>query len=547
MNSLFTFLPFLLLAVIAVPTSPAQNPPRLIPKPFYLKRSLGRFRITGETRLYTCPEGREAAEFLAAEIRKWRNIALTPRPMKKGPFEPGSIILNMGTMDPILGEGYTLSVYSKEVRIFADRRKGLFNGAVTLLQLVLLSRPEKRPSIPCLSIVDTPRFSWRGLMLDCSRTFQSISYIKKTIDRMAFYKMNVLHLHLTDDQGWRLEIERYPELTAKGARFPEKYKEPPSHQGFYTQDEIRDLVKYAAERNITILPEIEMPGHSLAALSCHPELSCTGGPFEIYPFFKGPGVTRDIYCAGKEATFAFLENVLSEATGLFPGKFFHIGGDEVPKARWKKCPLCQARIRGLGLKNEESLQGWFIRRIGKFLAGKGRRIVGWDEILRGGLPPGAVVMSWRGVRGGIAAAKAGHDAVMCPTAYCYFDYSYRRTPTEKVYSFEPVPPGLTPEQEKHILGLQANFWSHIDREPQKVDRQIFPRLLAVAEIGWSPRSARNWDDFKRRLKAHLPLLKAMGISYYSGEKKKTKAAPSRSGRPKRAKRTSALVRGGKKG
>ncbi len=495
--------------------------PPLIPKPSRMEKWTGRFRIGEGTHLYTCPEGRFAAEFLAAGIRKGRKISLHPEPLRKGHYPEGSISLSLVESDPILGpEEYLLNVTSKKASILAHDPKGLFYGAVTFLQAVLSSPRRKSPAVHCLYIHDRPRFRWRGLMLDCSRTFQSVDYIKKTLDRMAFYKLNVLHLHLTDDQGWRLEIKKYPELTREGARFPPKYEEPPSHQGFYTQAEIHDLVDYASKRNITILPEIEMPGHSLAALACHPELSCTGGPFEIYPFFKGPGITKDIFCAGKEATFTFLENVLSEVVSLFPGKFVHIGGDEVPKARWKKCPLCRARMRELGLKNEAELQGWFMGRIARFLQKEGRRVVAWDEILQGGLPPGAVVMSWRGTRGGIAAAKAGHDVVMCPTGYCYFDYSYGRTSTRKVYSFEPVPKDLTAEQAKHILGLQANFWSHIDREPKKVDRQLFPRLLALAERAWSPASVRDWDDFRKRLAAHLPLLKAMGISYWKGTAKR---------------------------
>ncbi len=524
---------FLLLpGTIRAGSSPWWVLPPLIPRPSRMEKRVGRFRITKKTRIYTCPQGKFAAEFLASGIRKWRNVSLEPEPYKKGSPRAGSISLSLVVTDPLLGpEGYILRSSPETVSILANDPKGLFYGAVTLLQMVLTSPPGKSIPIHCLYIQDRPRFRWRGLMLDCSRTFQSVDYIKKTMDRMAFYKMNVLHLHLTDDQGWRLEIEKYPELTAKGARFPKKYKEPPSHQGYYTQAEIRELVQYASKRNITILPEIEMPGHSLAALSCRPELSCTGGPFEIYPFFKGPGITKDIFCAGKEKTFTFLENVLTEVVELFPGKFVHIGGDEVPKDRWRKCPLCRARMRRLGLKNEEALQGWFMGRIAGFLRRKGRRAIAWDEVLQGGLPPEAALMSWRGVRGGIAAAKAGHDVVMCPTGYCYFDYSYRRTPTQKVYSFEPVPEGLTPEQEKRILGLQANFWSHIDREPEKVDRQLFPRLLAVAERGWSPRSSRDWEDFRKRLAAHLPLLKAMGISYWKESAERTPPAKRRKARP----------------
>ncbi len=520
---------------------PAALP--LIPKPMHLERRSGTFRFSVDTRLYTCPEGREAARFLAGEIRRWRHIPLAPEPSKKGSFQEGAIDLELSPSAAPLGpEGYILEVDPGALRIRASHPKGLFYGAVTLLQLLLTSKPASPPSLPCLSITDRPRFRWRGLMLDCSRTFQSPGYIRKTIDRMAFYKMNVLHLHLTDDQGWRLEIKKYPGLTAKGAFFPKKYGEPPSHQGYYTQSQAAELVRYASKRNITIVPEIEMPGHSLAALSSHPELSCTGGPFEIYPFFKGPSITKDIFCAGKEKTFTFLENVLAEVMDLFPGEFIHIGGDEAPKTRWRNCPLCRARMRKLGLKDAEALQGWFTGRIAAFVRGRGRRAIGWDEILQGGLPPGTAVMSWRGTRGGIAAARAGHDVVMCPTGFCYFDYSYKKTPTRKVYSFEPVPPGLTPQQEKRILGLQANFWSHIDREPDRVDRRLFPRLLALAERGWSPKTTRDWKDFQDRLRRHIPLLEARGISVHrEREEERKEKARRRSGSPVRS-----LVPGRKK-
>jgi hexosaminidase len=349
-------------------------------------------------------------------------------------------------------------------------------------------------------------------MLDCSRTFQSLDYLEKTIDRMAFYKMNILHLHLTDDQGWRLQIKKYPELTGEGARFPEHWKEPASHEGLYTQDQMKELVAYAGARNITIVPEIEMPGHSLAALACYPELSCTGGPFEIHPFLKGPSIHKDIFCAGKEETFRFLEDVLDEVVMIFPSKFIHIGGDEAPKARWKECASCQARIKAEGLKDEHELQSWFIRRIASYVESKGRRIIGWDEILEGGLAPGAAVMSWRGRAGGLAASEAGHPVVMSPTSHCYFDYTYDAIDTARAYDFDPCRE-MTAEQAACVLGLQANFWSHIDREPAGVDRQIFPRLLSIAEKGWSPEALRDPVDFLWRVRIHLTHLDEFGIAY----------------------------------
>jgi hexosaminidase len=257
-----------------------------------------------------------------------------------------------------------------------------------------------------------------------------------------------------------------------------------------------------------------MPGHSLAALAVFPALSCTGGPFEIHPFFEGPHIHEDIFCAGNDDTFHFLQDVLAEVIALFPSDFVHVGGDEAPKSRWQTCPKCQARKRALGLASEDELQSWFIERVGRFVESRGKRIIGWDEILEGGLPAGAAVMSWRGVEGGVAAAEAGHDVVMSPTSHCYFDYTYERIDTRRAYSFEPIPEELDAVRAGHILGLQANFWSHIHREPAEVDGQIFPRLLAVAERGWSPRGVRGWEDFQRRVKAHLPRLEMMGVRYH---------------------------------
>lgn len=399
--------------------------------------------------------------------------------------------------------GYTLDVTPAGVAIAAADPTNAFYARQTLAQLTVSNR------VPCVRIVDQPRFPWRGLMLDCSRTFQSLDYLRQTVDRIAAYKMNVLHLHLTDDQGWRIEIRKHPELTRKAARFSPKYGEPDSHQGFYTQAQLRELVSYAAERGVTIVPEIEMPGHSLEVLVCYPELSCTGRiPDDIFPFFKGPGITPDILCAGNEDTFAFLEHVIDEVVAVFPSPFIHIGGDEAPKTRWKACPKCQARIKAERLKDEDELQSYFIRRIEKYILGKNRRLIGWSEILQGGLAPNAAVMDWIG--GADRATREGHDAVMSPTSHCYFDYPYATISPERAYGFEPCA-GLGPYQAKHVLGLQANFWSHIDREPELVDQQLFPRLLALAERGWAPAGVRDWPAFSARLRAQVPRLREMGV------------------------------------
>jgi hypothetical protein len=335
-------------------------------------------------------------------------------------------------------------------------------------------------------------------MLDVARHFRSVSFVKRYLDVMALLKLNVLHLHLVDDQGWRLEIKRYPKLTDIGSRRP-------GQEGFYTQDEIREIVRYAAERFITVVPEIEMPGHCLASLAAYPELSCSGGPFAVQTRW---GITPDIYCAGNEAVFTFLENMLDEVLPLFPGTFVHIGGDECLKDRWKACPKCQARMKTEGLRDEHELQSWFIKRMERWLNVRGRRLIGWDEILEGGLAPNATVMSWRGMEGGIAAARAGHDVIMTPTTHCYLDYEYILLPLEKVYAFEPVPDGVPPER---VLGLQGNLWSEFTPTEQDVDRQVFPRLCALAEVAWSPAARRDWTDFQARLPACLDLLRQNGI------------------------------------
>ncbi|MBI9016811.1 MAG: family 20 glycosylhydrolase [Phycisphaerae bacterium] len=417
-------------------------------------------------------------------------------------------------------EGYILDINTNAITINAYDHKGIFYGIQSLRQLLPTdvfssSASENIPlKIPCAIITDKPQLQWRGLMIDCSRTFWSTEFLKRYIDLLALHKMNTLHLHLTDDQGWRLEIKSHPELTEKCATFAKKYNEPPERQGFYSQTEMKELIKYAAMRNVTIIPEIEMPGHSSEVFVAYPQLSCSGQRSEIFPFFKGPNITDQIFCAGNDATFEFLEDVLSEVADLFPSEFIHIGGDEAPKTAWKSCAKCQGIIKELDLKNEHELQSYFIKRIEKFLNSKGKRLIGWDEILEGGLAENATVMSWRGINGGIAAATSGHDAVMSPTSHCYFDYSYNSISTEKAYSYQPIPAQLTSAQQKHILGLQANFWSHIDRTEVAFDRQIFPRLCALAEVGWSPKETRNWQNFSQRLKPHLKRLEYLGVNYH---------------------------------
>ncbi len=482
----------LLLATTAFASVQGDLGVQVIPKPVQVELADGRFVLTPETVIRPGPGGEPAARLLADALKARCDLDL---PLRAAGV--GGVALTVDAALPLGGEGYRLAVSNEGIALSAATPTGLLWGVQTLLQLLPIERvvglPRQRIEwrVPAVTIVDQPRFGWRGLMLDCSRTFQSPAYLRQTLDRMAAYKLNVLHLHLTDDQGWRLEIRKYPELTAKGAQFAAKYNEPPERQGFYTQAEMRELIAYAAARGITIVPEIELPGHSLAALSVFPHLSC----------------------AGNEETFTFFENVLAEVAALFPSPLIHVGGDEVPKDRWKQCSKCQARMKAEGLKDEHELQSWFIRRAEAMLAKHGKRLIGRDEILEGGLAPNASVMSWRGTQGGIAAAKAGHDVVMSPTSHCYFDYPYTRIDTARAYAFEPVPAELDAEQAKHVRGLQANFWSHIDRAPAQVDRQLFPRLLAIAERGWSPAEVRDWNDFAWRARVQLARLDELGVAY----------------------------------
>jgi hexosaminidase len=369
--------------------------------------------------------------------------------------------------------------------------------------------------------------------LDVGRHFFDKEFVKRYIDLIALHKMNTFHIHLTDDQGWRIEIKKYPRLTEIGSKRKEspmignrKKGDGTPYRGFFTQDDIREIVEYARKRYITVVPELEMPGHSLGALAAYPELSCTGGPHEVMTRW---GVFEDVYCAGNDKVFEFMEDVLTEVIELFPGEYIHIGGDECPKARWEKCPKCQARIKKEGLKDEHELQSYFVKRIEKFLNSKGRRLIGWDEILEGGLAPNASVMSWRGTEGGIAAARSGHDVVMSPTTHCYFDYYQSKNrkqepeaiggflPLDIVYSFEPVPAELAPEQRKHVIGAQGNVWTEYIHTPSDVEYMALPRMCALAEVVWTPAELKDWDDFRDRLDRFAERLDAMGVNYRKPE------------------------------
>jgi hexosaminidase len=426
-------------------------------------------------------------------------------------------------------EGYDLEIAPAGAVVRSSTEAGAFYAAQTLKQLRAADG-----SLPCVTIHDEPRFSWRGMMLDAARHFQSKEYVERYLDLMAGFKLNVFHWHLVDDHGWRIEIKKYPKLTEVGAwrKQPGYTNNGGIYGGFYTQDDIREVVAYAAARHITMVPEIEMPGHSEAALAAYPELTCDGKPGFVGYFFdypckaqRFPASSCGVYCAGNEQTFAFLEDVLTEVMVLFPGKYIHVGGDEVDMGYWNRCAKCQARMKAEGLKDGRELEGYFMKRIETFLNIHGKKLIGWDEILEGGLAPNATVMSWRGVEGGRAAVKAGHHAVMSPQNALYFDHAQSASPDhppswpgvnslETVYRYEPVPDGLAPEQEKLILGAQANLWTCFTHTPELLDLMTFPRECALAEIDWSPKVARDWKDFSARMEAYYSRLDALGVRYY---------------------------------
>lgn len=432
------------------------------------------------------------------------------------------------TPDTLGTEGYHLSITSEGVQIEANTEAGMFYGFQSMMQLLPVGNGEK-PVVSQVEIIDKPRFTWRGLHLDVCRHFFSVEFVKKYIDQMAKYKLNRFHWHLTEDQGWRIEIKKYPQLTKIGAfrketildkNFDPYIGDGTPHGGYYSQEEIREVVAYAAERFVTVVPEIEMPGHSLAALSAYPRYSCTGGPFEVGTKW---GVFEDIYCT-KEETFTFLTDILDEVVSLFPSEYIHIGGDEAPKARWKKCPDCQRRIREEGLQDEHELQSYFVRRIENHLQQNGRKLIGWDEILEGGLSPGATVMSWRGEEGGIDAARQGHDVIMTPNFVMYFDHYQGPkdqeplaiggdSPLDKVYAYDPLPEQLLPEQQKYVLGVQANVWTEYMKTSDHVEYMAYPRVLALSEIAWSVPEKKNLPFFLEKVNSHAPRLTAAGINF----------------------------------
>lgn len=483
-------------------------------KPFILNENVAIVYPNGNTLL------KRDAEFLSEYLKESIGYALKVRPATGKPTTMKSIIL---ALDPTVSnkEGYTLAVNSEEVQLKGQTANGIFYAIQTLRKAIPAKVEDAEVILPAVLIKDEPRFEYRGMHLDVGRHFFPVQFIKKYIDLLALHNMNTFHWHLTEDQGWRIEIKKYPKLTQIGSirqqtvigKNTQEYDHT-QYGGFYTQKEAREIVRYAQERYITVIPEIDMPGHMLAALAAYPELGCTGGPYEVATRW---GIFNDVLCIGNPKSIQFLKDVLTEIMDIFPSKYIHIGGDEAPRTRWKTCRKCQALIKKEGLKTDEKhtaedrLQSYCMATIEKFLNSKGRKIIGWDEILEGDVAPNATVMSWRGMDGGIKAAQMGHDVIMTPTTYAYFDYYQTDDiqdeplaiggylPVEKVYGMKPVPASLTPEQQKHILGVQANVWTEYIPTTGQVEYMILPRMAALAEVQWTQPEKKDYKDFTRRL------------------------------------------------
>lgn len=522
----------------------------LVPLPALIQSKNGLFQLTPQVKIYSPGLTRPIADYLVAVLAPALGFQLNIMSDEKQPPDSGIFLrLNPAAQaafgeiqhqaEPSLAsEAYHLVISTHAVVLEAPGLPGLFYGVQTLRQLlpaeIYSPVPVQRAwTIPCVAISDKPRFLWRGAMLDSCRHFMPLEFIYKFIDTLALHKLNRFHWHLTDDQGWRIEINRYPRLTEVGAfrkqtllgHYRENMEQPRydgiPHGGFYTQAEIRQIVAYAQKRFITVVPEIEMPGHAQAAIAAYPELGNTSQPVEVSQTW---GIHEHIFNVN-ETTFEFLQNVLTEVMDLFPGQYIHIGGDEAPKKEWRASPAAQNRMKELGLTDEDQLQSYFIKRIDAFLTAKGRRLLGWDEILEGGLAPGATVMSWRGEQGGIAAANAGHAVVMASNHYTYLDYLQSTDqeneplsiggyiPLEKVYSFEPIPAEIQSAQTQHVLGAQGQLWTEYISTPAQVEYMAFPRLCALAEVVWSPSDVKNFDNFTDRLLVHQERLRHSGVNY----------------------------------
>lgn len=509
---------------------------QVIPKPAELKLNEGVFEFTENTKLVV--DVKNKLEITNVLIDKFKNTeGWNLEVIKEAPFKN---YIEFLLDESLKNEGYTLTVTSDKITISAKDVTGFMYGMETIRQLLPIEIESKSKVsgvdwvIPNVEIKDAPRYKWRGLMLDVSRHFFEKEYVKQIIDGLAMHKMNVLHLHLVDDQGWRIEIKKYPKLTEIGAYRVDQEEahwdgrrvttgdDIGTFGGFYTQEDIKEIVSYAASKGVEVVPEIEMPAHVMSAIASYPELSCFETPIGVPS--GGVWPITEIYCAGKDSTFEFLENVLIEVIELFPSKYIHVGGDEATKTNWAKCPHCKKRMKTEGLYDVEELQSYFIKRMEKFINSHGKKLVGWDEILEGGLAPDATVMSWRGVKGGVEAAKQGHDVVMTPGTHCYFDHYQGPqneeplawggyTPLSKVYTFDPIVEGMTEEEANHVLGGQANLWSEQIKTELHSQYMIFPRLAALAETVWSPKELRDWNNFSERITSMFIRYEHLGINY----------------------------------
>nr|WP_025069122.1 beta-N-acetylhexosaminidase [Bacteroides gallinarum] len=495
------------------------------------------FKLNNSTRI-VYPEGngllQRNAQFLSEYIRQATGYAPPIEAIPQGESVKRAISLTLDADIPNK-EGYVMTTTADNIILKGQTEKGVFYGIQTLRKSIPAKATGADILFPAGEIKDEPRFGYRAMHFDICRHFYPIKVVKEYIDLLALHNMNTLHWHLTDDQGWRIEIKRYPKLTEIGSmrnrtvighNTPEYDSIP--HGGFYTQKEAREIVKYAQERYITVIPEVDMPGHMLAALAAYPELGCTGGPYEVCPNW---GIFEDVLCLGNDKTLKFLEDVMSEIIDIFPSEYIHIGGDEVPRTRWEKCPKCQARIKAEGLKDdgkhsaEDRLQSYCMARIEKFLNSKGRKVIGWDEILEGDITPTATVMSWRGSTGGIKAAQLGHDVIMVPNDFCYFDYYQAKdtenepymaiggyVPVEKVYSLEPTN-GLKEEQKKYIVGVQANLWTEYITSVDQIEYMLLPRMAALSEVQWMQPAKKNYENFLQRLDNLVKLYQREGLNY----------------------------------
>ena len=519
----------------------------IIPQPVKVVKNAGSFVINAQTSLVAAnKEDNASAAFLNAYLSDYYGFVL---PVVKKATKNYIKLSSLKSIQGLKGEGYSLKSDKNGVEIIGNSPIGTFYGIQTLIQLLPVEKSSNL-AIASVNVQDEPRFAYRGAMLDVGRHFFSVAFVKKYIDYLALHKLNYFHWHLTEDQGWRIEIKKYPRLTEIGSkrngsiigRYPGKGSDNTPEGGFYTQEEVKDIVKYASDRFITVIPEIEMPGHSSAAIAAYPELSCFPNEKTNLPdnmmsdkskqeMANGRnkivqetwGVHADIFVP-TENTFKFLENVLDEVIALFPSKYIHIGGDEAPKDAWKKSEFCQQMIKEKGLKDEHGLQSYFIQRIEKYVNAKGRTIIGWDEILEGGLAPNAIVMSWRGEEGGIAAAKENHQVIMTPGSHVYLDHSQTKNekevtiggflPLEKVYSYEPIPKELNEQQAKYVMGAQGNVWTEYMANPAKVEYMIFPRLSALSEVLWSPKDKKDWTQFQTKIETMKKRYTMWGANYF---------------------------------